>query len=64
MDHLLANADGPVPEAGAAGEGDEDEDEDEQLKLHIKKTGASDEPVANVSTYHSTLMYRRIGLAK
>lgn len=41
MDHLLANVDKPIPSA-------EDEDEDEALQLHIKKTGASDEPVANV----------------
>ena len=59
MDHLLANSDNPIPAAGetdpsASGSGgagggvDGDEDDDEALKMHIKKTGASDEPVANV----------------
>jgi hypothetical protein len=53
MDHLLANSDNPIPAVGdadpsetAGGEGDEDDDE--ALKMHIRKTGASDEPIANV----------------
>ena len=55
MDHLLANSDNPVPAAGEADSsasgaaGKDDEDEDEALRMHIKKTGASDEPVVNVS---------------
>lgn len=57
MDHLLANSENPVPEATAEGEssstGAEDEDEDEALKMHIKKTGDSDEPLANVSEISS-----------
>lgn len=53
MDHLLANSDNPVPAAGEADSsasgaaGKDDEDEDEALRMHIKKTGASDEPVVN-----------------
>lgn len=63
MDHLLANSDNPIPaageadssasgSAGAGGGVDGDEDDDEALKMHIKKTGASDEPVANVRRLH------------
>lgn len=48
MDHLLANSDNPVPETQAE-DVDSADEESEELKMHIKKTGASDAPIANVS---------------
>ncbi|KAI9639116.1 ubiquitin-related domain-containing protein [Dioszegia hungarica] len=48
MDHLLNNSDNPVPSDSAQPEDVDSADEDsEELKIHVKKTGASEEPTAN-----------------
>lgn len=52
MDHLLANSDNPIPSGSEQAEDVDSADEDsEELKMHIKKTGASEDPIANVSCY-------------
>ena len=60
MDHLLNNSDNPVPSDSAQPEDVDSADEDsEELKIHVKKTGASEEPTANVSSLLLTLRPRR-----
>lgn len=50
MDHLLANSDNPIPSGADQPEEADSADEDsEELKIHVKKTGTSEEPTANVS---------------
>ena len=52
MDHLLANSEKAVPEAGAEPVEVDEEDDDEGLKAHIKKLGGAvndEEMVAKVS---------------
>jgi hypothetical protein len=49
MDHLLNNSDNPVPSAAdQPEEADSADEESEDLKIHVKKTGASEELMAKV----------------
>lgn len=55
MDHLLNNADKPVPEDGSGGDHDDDDDEEAGI-AHIKKMGESvddSELVAKVRPFPS-----------
>ena len=52
MDHVLANSETPVPEAGAEPMDIDEDDDKEGLEAHIKKLGGSvndEEMVAKVS---------------
>lgn len=41
MDHLINNADSPVPDPSSLAGADVDDDDDDAVKAHIKKMGGT-----------------------
>lgn len=64
MDHLLANSDNPIPEGSDQPEEVDSGDEDsEELKIHVKKTGASEELTARVSVSDPDIIEKKLTLS-